>query len=64
MEITRDGVLAMIEAVPEDFSPSKYTQSTQAILEHDYPTINLLMAAILDRFASLDARNPAAPPMD
>lgn len=52
--ITIDGIKALIEAVPEDLKPSKFTQSKEELLEQDYQSINNLMIAILDRFYKLE----------
>jgi GMP synthase (glutamine-hydrolysing) len=54
MEITLDGIRTMVEAVPEDLRPSRYTQSRQELFENDYSSINRSMDRILDRFAKLD----------
>ena len=45
----------MIEAVPEDLKPSKFTQSQKELLNNDYLSINTMMATILNRFAELGA---------
>ena len=54
LEITLDGIKALIEAVPEDLKPSKFTQRKEELLEQDYKSINDLMITILDRFAKLE----------
>ncbi|MGB4190945.1 MAG: hypothetical protein WBJ81_00130 [Rickettsiales bacterium] len=43
----------MIEAVPEDLKPSKFTQIKEELLEQDYQSINNLMITILSRFGKL-----------
>lgn len=53
LEITLNGIKTMIEAVPEDLAPSKYTQTAHELLTQDYETINTMMVTILDRFAQL-----------
>ncbi len=53
LEITLDGIKALIEAVPEDLKPSKFTQSKEELLAQDYQSINNLMITILDRFSKL-----------
>ena len=54
LEITLDGIKALIEAVPEDLSASKFTQSEEELLEQDYQSINNLMITILNRFVKLE----------
>ena len=54
LEITLDGIKALIEAVPEDLSASKFTQSKEELLAQDYTSINNLMVTILNRFAKLE----------
>jgi hypothetical protein len=49
MEITVDGIKTMIEAVPEDLRPSRFTQSRAALLANDYSSINSSLVTILDR---------------
>jgi GMP synthase (glutamine-hydrolysing) len=53
LEITLDGIKALIEAVPEDLKPSKFTQSKEELLGRDYEVINNLMITILDRFVKI-----------
>jgi GMP synthase (glutamine-hydrolysing) len=53
MEITLDGMKTMIEAVPEDLAPSKYTQSADELLLHEYESINNSMVELLDRFSNI-----------
>ncbi len=43
----------MINAVPEDLSPSEFTQSREEFLEQDYGPINRMLVVILDKFVSL-----------
>jgi GMP synthase (glutamine-hydrolysing) len=50
LEITADGIKTMIEAVPEDLSPSTFTQSPRELLDNDYSSINGSLVTILDRF--------------
>ena len=54
LEITLDGIKALIETVPEDLKPSKFTQSKEELLAQDYQSINNLMITILDRFTKLE----------
>ena len=55
MEITLDGVRTMIEAVPGDLKPSKFTQSAEELVEQDYAAINRVMMLILDRLSDAGA---------
>lgn len=52
LEITRNGIQALINACPEDLKTSKFTQSPEKLLQNDYNNINQYMKKILDRFAS------------
>lgn len=53
MEITAEGIDAMILAVPEDLAPSRFTQSSDLLRAQDYVAINRDMFGILDRFIAL-----------
>lgn len=53
LEITHEGIKTMIEAVPEDLKPSKYTQNSAELLQHDYNLINQTMVKILERLMSI-----------
>lgn len=55
MEITLDGVRTMIEAVPGDLKPSKFTQSAEELVKQDYAAINRVMMLILDRLSGVEA---------
>ena len=54
LEINLDGIKALIEAVPEDLKPSKFTQSIEELLAQDYQSINNMMVTILDRLVKLE----------
>ncbi len=53
MEITLDGIKTMMQAVPEDLRPSRFTQSHKELLDNDYSSINACLVTILDRFAEV-----------
>lgn len=53
LEIPLDGIQTMIEAVPEDLTPSKFTQNQTTLLAQDYDSINLMMMDLLDKFVTL-----------
>lgn len=53
MEITKEGIEHLISHVPEDLSPSLFTQSQNELLQQDYASINQQMTLILDRFVAL-----------
>lgn len=55
LEIERHGIKTMIEAVPEDLSPSRFTQTEKEMLSQNYSSINALMTFFLDRFLGLSA---------
>lgn len=50
LEITREGIETMVQAVPEDLASSKFTQTHAELLQQDYPPINNLMITLLNRF--------------
>lgn len=52
LEITKDGIQRMIDAIPGDLSDSKYTQSKEELLSHDYSSIHKTMHGILDRLTT------------
>lgn len=54
LEIDLDGIKTMIEAVPEDLAPSKYTQTKDELLAQDYTSINGVMVELLNRLVSLE----------
>lgn len=49
LEITKEGIKEMIKACSGDLKPSKFTQTSDELLEQDYSTINEFMIKILDR---------------
>lgn len=53
LEITHDGIETMIEAVPNDLSPSKFTQSRDELIRQNYTPINDVMMTVLNRYAVL-----------
>lgn len=50
LEITLEGIKTMIEVVPEDLTPSKFTQTSNELMQQDYATIHRFMITILERF--------------
>ncbi len=50
LEITREGIETMLEAVPEDLTPSRFTQTKQEFMVQNYDPIHQHMVTILDRF--------------
>ena len=59
MEMTLGGIKTMVEAVPEDLSASRFTQSQTELLENDYASINAALVGILDRLVELGVRDQA-----
>jgi GMP synthase (glutamine-hydrolysing) len=55
LEITQEGIADMIQAVPDDLKPSKFTQSAEVLMVQDYASINRMMFIILDRFSKIEA---------
>lgn len=53
LEIDKDGIQTMIEAVPNDLQPSKFTQTKHELVANDYAPINNMMANLLDKFVQL-----------
>lgn len=53
LEITREGIETMIEAVPQDLKPSTFTQTREELLENNYTAINKMMCDLLDKFIQL-----------
>lgn len=53
MEITRAGIQTMIDAVPGDLKPSRFTQNAEELLSQDYHSINQSMIRILERWVGL-----------
>lgn len=51
LEITREGIETMIQAVPDDLKPSRFTQTADELLSQDYHAINENMVKILERMA-------------
>lgn len=49
LEITHDGIKTMINAVPQDLKPSRFTQTAEELLSQDYHAINQNMIRILNR---------------
>lgn len=49
LEITKAGILELIEACPEDVKTGQFTQNRETLLEQDYSAINENMKTILDR---------------
>lgn len=60
LEITREGIQALVDAVPGDLNPSLYTQTKEELLTQDYDSIHKSMRLILDRFAELELQIQAA----
>jgi GMP synthase (glutamine-hydrolysing) len=50
LEITHEGIHALLEAVPGDLKPSTFTQTKENILTQDYASINNTMIDILNTF--------------
>lgn len=55
LEITREGIQEMIEECPGDLKPSRFTQTSDELLEQDYGAVNQLMIKILDRLLTLES---------
>lgn len=53
LEISLDGMQTMINSVPEDLKPSKFTQSKDELISQDYASINNNMIRILDKLLGL-----------
>jgi len=53
LEIDDKGIQTMIDACPNDFAPSAYTQSAAQLMQQDYLAINRKMMTILDRMVAL-----------
>ena len=53
LEITVSGIEDLIQAVPEDLNPSKFTQTEQELLSQEYDPIHKKMFQILDRFVEI-----------
>jgi GMP synthase (glutamine-hydrolysing) len=53
MEITGKGIEDLIFHVPNDLSPSNFTQSKEDLLQNNYDAINQQMRVLLDRFVRL-----------
>ncbi|MDH4466875.1 MAG: homoserine O-succinyltransferase [Bacteriovoracaceae bacterium] len=51
LEIARDGIQDLIEACPDDLSPSKFTQTKDSLLENNYSAINQLCFKLLERLS-------------
>ncbi len=53
LEITSDGIIEMINAAPQDLSPSSFTQSKETLITQNYKSINNTMMSILDKFSEI-----------
>lgn len=53
LEITREGIQIMVQAVPEDLSPSPFTQTKADLMIQNYDSINDLMITLLDRLVEI-----------
>jgi GMP synthase (glutamine-hydrolysing) len=53
LEITIDGIRELINCVPNDLKPSRFTQSQNELLNQDYTSINKKMVTILDTMVAL-----------
>ncbi len=53
LEITLEGIMQLIQAVPEDLKPSRFTQTEQELLSNDYLSINNTIMQWLDRFVAM-----------
>ncbi len=53
LEMNLDSIIKMIAAVPEDLTPSKFTQTEKELLAQDYTNINRRMIDILEQFIKL-----------
>ena len=51
LEITRDGIQDLIEACPDDLTPSKFTQPIDSLLKNNYRPINELCFKLLERLS-------------
>lgn len=56
MEITKTGIKTMIDACPEDFASSRFTQSPSYLLQQEYEPINQTMLQVLDRLLFLSSK--------
>ena len=53
LEITKEGIKDMIKACPGDLKPSRFTQTSEELLQQNYEAINQIMVKILDRVVGL-----------
>lgn len=53
LEITHEGMKAMVQACPNDLAPGTYVQSAAVLLKQNYSDINGMMVEILDRLFRL-----------
>ena len=53
LEIALSGMKDLIQAVPEDLAHSKYTQTEQELISHNYAPIHAKLEKILDHFIAL-----------
>lgn len=53
LEITRDNMQGMATHAVHDLKPSRYTQTYDELMQHDYDSINQCMMDILNRFVVL-----------
>jgi len=49
LEITLEGAKDMITACPNDFKPSRFTQSPSLLITQDFSSVNNLMLVLLKR---------------
>ncbi len=55
LEMTKENIQGMIDAVPQDLKPSQFTQTKEQLLSNDYPAINKRMFHILDKLMGIKA---------
>ncbi|MCB0482662.1 MAG: hypothetical protein KDC83_14635, partial [Flavobacteriales bacterium] len=53
LEISKDGIEAMIKNCPDDLTPQKFVQDKTKLLQKNYAHINTQMFSILDQWAQL-----------
>lgn len=56
LEITQEGIQALIDACPKDLKSNTYTQTAQTLVAHDYGPINEKMYQILSRIVRLNSK--------
>ena len=52
-EITKNGIKDLINACPDDLSPSLFTQTPKELISQDYESIHKYLMLILDRLSAL-----------